>query len=82
MTKLKLKSDIFKSSNKSILKSFPISIKMSKNLSAKYFEEDKERLQKKASARYPNLSKEEKEKSERYKYGRDRYKNLSKDEKK
>ena len=55
---------------------------MSKNLSAKYFEEDKERLQKKASARYPNLSKEEKEKSERYKYGRDRYKNLSKDEKK
>ena len=45
MTKIKLKNDIFKSSNKSILKFFPIFIKMSKKLSAKYCQEDKERLQ-------------------------------------
>ena len=37
---------------------------MSKNLSAKYYQENKERLQKKASERYQNLSKEEKEKSD------------------
>ena len=36
---------------------------MSKNLSAKYFLENKERLQKKAHERYQNLSKDEKEKS-------------------
>ena len=36
---------------------------MSKNLSAKYFQENKERLQKKAHERYQNLSKDEKEKS-------------------
>ena len=35
---------------------------MSKNLSAKYFQENKERLQKKAHERYQNLSKDEKEK--------------------
>ena len=35
---------------------------MSKNLSAKYYEEVKERLQKKACERYQNLSKKEKEK--------------------
>ena len=33
---------------------------MSKNLSAKYYQENKERLQKKARERYKNLSKEEK----------------------
>ena len=37
---------------------------MSKNLSAKYYQENKERLQKKAPERYQNLSKEEKEKSD------------------
>ena len=37
---------------------------MSKNLSAKYYQENKERLQKKACERYQNLSKEEKEKSD------------------
>ena len=37
---------------------------MSKNLSAKYYQENKERLQKKARERYQNLSKEEKEKSD------------------
>ena len=36
---------------------------MSKNLSAKYFQENKERLQKKARERYKNISKEENEKS-------------------
>ena len=36
---------------------------MSKTLSAKYYQENKERLQKKARKRYCNLSKEEKEKS-------------------
>ena len=35
---------------------------MSKNFSAKYYQENKERLQKKARERYQNLSKEEKEK--------------------
>ena len=33
---------------------------MSKNLSAKYYQENKERLQKKACERYQNLSKKEK----------------------
>ena len=47
-------------------------IKMSDTSSAKYYQENKERLQK-------NLSKEEKEK--RQQYGRERYKNLSYDEK-
>ena len=52
---------------------------MSKNLSAKYYQEYKERLQKKARERYQNLSKEEKEKKQQY--GCERYKNLSEDEK-
>ena len=47
-------------------------IKMSKTLSAKYYQENKEGLQKKARERYQNLSKEEKEKKQQY--GRDRYK--------
>ena len=52
---------------------------MSKNLSSKYYQENKERLQKKARGRYQNLSKEEKE--EKHQYGRERYKNLPEDEK-
>ena len=36
-------------------------MKMSKNLSAKYYQKYKERLQKKPCERYQNLSKEEKE---------------------
>ena len=35
---------------------------MSKTLSAKYYQENRERLQKKARKRYQNLSNEEKEK--------------------
>ena len=41
---------------------FFIYIKISKNLSAKYYHENKERLQKKARKRYQNLSTEEKKK--------------------
>ena len=52
---------------------------MSKNLSAKYYQENKERLQKKARERYPNLSKGGKERKQQY--GCEHYKNLSKDEK-
>ena len=52
---------------------------MSKTLSAKYYQENKEKLQKKARERYQNLSKEEKEKKPQY--GRECYKNLSEDEK-
>ena len=52
---------------------------MSKKLSAKYYQENKETLQNKATKRYRNLSKEEKEKKRQY--GRERYKNLSEDEK-
>ena len=37
---------------------------MSKNLSAKYYQENKERLQIKSRERCQNLSKEEKEKSD------------------
>ena len=52
---------------------------MSENWSAKYCQENKEKLQKKARERYQNLSREEKER--RQQYGRDHYKNLSEDEK-
>ena len=52
---------------------------MSKALSAKYYKENKERLQKKARERYENLSKELKEKKQQY--GREHYKNLSEEEK-
>ena len=53
---------------------------MSKNLSAKSYKENKERLQKKARERYQNFSKKEKEKKRQH--GRERYKNLSESEKK
>ena len=39
---------------------------MSKNLSAKYYQENKGILQKKTCKRYKNLSKEEKEKKQQY----------------
>ena len=54
-------------------------IKITKTLSVKYYEENKERLQKKARERYKNLSKEEKEKKRQF--GRDCCKNLAEDEK-
>ena len=40
--------------------------KNSKNSSAKYYRENKERLQKKPHEKYQNLSKEEKEKKQQY----------------
>ena len=52
---------------------------MPKNLSAKYYQENKESLQKKARERHRNLSKEEKEKKQQY--GCERYTNLSEEEK-
>ena len=48
-------------------------IKMPKTLSAKYHQENKERLQQRACERYQNLSKEEKEKKQQY-YGHECYK--------
>ena len=52
---------------------------MSKNLSAKYYQENKERLRKKDRERYQNLSTAKKEKKQQY--DRERYKNISEDEK-
>ena len=55
LTKLKFKRKILKSSNKAILYKFfsdfffHIYVKMSKNLLAKHYKENKERLQKKCS---------------------------------
>ena len=51
---------------------------MFKNLSVKYYQKNKERLQKEL-AKYQNLSKEEKEKKRQYDH--EHYKNLSEDEK-
>ena len=81
MTKLILKTDIFKSSNIffDIYIYIYIYIKISKNLSAKYYQENKKRLQKKACERYQNRYNEKKE--EKQQYGRERYKILSEDEK-
>ena len=53
---------------------------MSKKLFAKYYQENKEKLQKKAPERYQNLSKEENEKKKK-KYGCESYKNLPENEK-
>ena len=52
---------------------------MSKTFSAKYYQENKERLLKKPRERYQYLSKEEKEKKRQY--GRKHYKSVSENEK-
>ena len=52
---------------------------MSKNSSAKHYQENKERVQKKAGGKYQNLSREEKEKQQQY--GCERQKNFSDNEK-
>ena len=52
---------------------------MSKNLSAKYYQENKDRLQQKSFKIYQNISKMEKEKM--WQYDHECYKNLSEDEK-
>ena len=54
-----------------------IYMKMSNNLSAKFYQQNKKILQKKAFKKYQNLSKYEKNKRQ---YGRERYKILSEDE--
>ena len=67
MIKFKSLQNIFKSSNKShflinsVLWNFVHLHKMSTNWSAKFYQENEESLQKKASERYQSLSKEEKE---------------------
>ena len=52
-------------------------INLSKNSSPKYYQKNKERLQKMARERYQNLSKEEKEKKQEYGH-KDIKKSLSK----
>ena len=53
---------------------------MTRQASAKYYQKNKEKVEKKKSRkRYQNLSEEEKNK--RQEYGHERYKNLSEDEK-
>ena len=52
---------------------------MCNNSTAKYYQENKGRLQKKACQRHQSLSKEGKDKKEQY--GLEQYKNLPKDEK-
>ena len=54
-----------------------IYMKMSNNLSAKFYQQNKKILQKKAFKKYQNLSKYEKNK---WQYGRERYKILSEHE--
>ena len=69
MTKLKFKSFnaiIFYSCFKKLFFNSLIYTKMSKNLSAKYYQENKEKMQKKARERCQNLFKEEKEKKQQY----------------
>ena len=58
---IKLICSIFISANSFVYIIF-IYIKMSKDSSAKYYQNNKERLQKKSCERYQSLSKEEKEK--------------------
>ena len=84
----KFKGDIFKYCNKSIfhkcfwqfffINFFFTHIKMPKNLSAEYYQENKEILLKEPCERYQNLSKE---KEKKWQYGCEYYKNLSEDEK-
>ena len=78
MTKLKFKTNIFKSSYKSLFYFFYNFFIMPKNLSAECYQEYKVRRQK-THERYQNLSKEEKVKKRQY--DRERYKNLSENEK-
>ena len=87
MVKLKFKRDILKSSKKSIFDEFFYNVffyncyfiytKMSKYLSAKYYKENKERLQERARERDQNFSK--KERGKKWQYGCEHYKNLSED---
>ena len=59
---IKLTCSIFMSSNNFFYNFFFTHIKMSKDSSVKFYQNNKERLQRKACERYQSLSKEEKEK--------------------
>ena len=50
---------------------------MSKDSTVRYYQKNKERLQKKSPEKYQTLSKEEKER--KHQYGREQYKNLFED---
>ena len=63
MTRLKLKSDNFKSSNNFFNNFFHIYIKISKNLSAKYCQENKKKTTKKACERHQIFLKKKKKNS-------------------
>ena len=72
---------LFNSSKKNfflVFINFFLYIKISKDLSAKQYQDNKERL-KRACERYKSLSAEQKDKKQQY--GCERYKNLSKNEK-
>ena len=49
---------------------------MSNNLSAEYYQDNKEKLQKKVCERYQSFSKKDKKKKNQ-EYGHERYKNLA-----
>ena len=74
---IKLICSIFMFSN-NFLTIFFAYIKMSKDSSAKYYQNNKEKLQKKADERYQSLSKEE---TKMEQYVHEWYKNLLEDEK-
>ena len=79
MTKVKFKSDVFKSSSKFIFYKFFYVLSYTSECLNNYqlnFKKIKKDCKKKACERYENLSKEEKEK--KWQYG---YKSLSEDEK-
>ena len=59
---IKLTCSIFMSSNNFFYNFFFTHIKTSKDSSVKFYQNNKERLQRKACERYQSLSKEEKEK--------------------
>ena len=75
---IKLICSIFVFSNNFFINFFTY-VKLSKDSSAKHYQNNKERLQGKAREKYQSLSKEEKEKKQQY--GHERYENLPEDEK-
>ena len=75
---IKLMGSIFVSSSNFFINIFAY-IKMSKNSSAKCYENNKERLQRKTRERYQSLSKEKNKKKHQYRC--EWHKNLPEDEK-
>ena len=64
-----------------LLSIFHIYITMYKNLSATYYQENKERLQRKSYEKAPELFLSKQEKEKKQQYGRESYKNFSEHEK-